>query len=131
MVIHFSLALILCASSLFAHETYILSYRAQIKNAVVIHESFHIASAMQDTHAQSADSLKISIEKEAIPLKTLLLRHKEEVFDFLRHKGLHTQSYEEVIASQSDSLIFITIPPTHVTVEFKNDYVIITRLIEE
>ncbi len=130
MAINLSLALILLGTWLNASETFILSYRAQIKNAVVISESFHITPTMKSIHAIPGESLNISTDKEE-EVQKILLNNKDTIIDFMMKHGLHTRSHEKVQNKQSSSLISITIPPSYITVDFKNDYAIITRLIQQ
>ena len=118
------------ASSLEASQTYILSYRAQVKNAVVISESFHLTKSMKDIHAYPAQKLEISASKE-INLQKILENNKDKILEFLMKYGTHTRSHETVTDNKSSSLISITIAPTYITVDFKNDYAIITRLIRQ
>ncbi len=127
MAIHLSLALILSFASLFASETYIVSYRAQIKNAVVIHESFTLSPAMHAIKASAEQSLTLDLHKEDKPAD-LFKANQDEIIRFLGRQGLHTRSHERVIDNKSDALVCLSLPPTYVTVEFKNDYAIITRL---
>lgn len=127
MAIHLSLALILSFATLFASETYIVSYRAQIKNAVVIHESFHLSPAMQSIKAIPAQSMQVDTHNEN-DLNTIFKANQDKILHFLAHEGIHTRSHETLLQNKSDSLISFTLPPTYVTVEFKNDYAIITRL---
>ncbi len=122
------LLLMLLPSFMMATETFILSYRAQIKNAVVISESLYISESMKEIIARPDKHLQL----ETLPnehIRQTLYRHKEKLIDFLMKDGLHTRSHETLYDYRSDSLICITIPPTYVTVDFKNDYAIITRLL--
>jgi len=116
------------ASSLEASQTYILSYRAQIKNAVVISESFHLTHAMKEVHAHPDQKLELDTFKEE-DLQVILEKNRDKILEFLMKYGTHTRSHETVSDNKSSSLISITIPPTYITVDFKNDYAIITRLI--
>jgi len=131
MASNYSLSLILLLSvSLQASETYILSYRAQIKNAVIISESFHLSKSMQKVHATPAQSLKIYSNKQT-NIKKIINTNKDEVLNFMMKFGTHTRSHERLRNNVSSSLISITIPPTYITVDFKKDYAIITRLITQ
>ena len=128
MAFYLSLALILSATWLNASQTYILSYRAQIKNAVVISESYHFSKTMQQIKAHSGKSHSIYSPYET-DLHTIINQNKDTIIDFLMKEGVHTRSHEKVHDSKSSSLISITIPPTYITVDFNDDYAIITRLI--
>lgn len=118
------------ASWLEASQTYILSYRAQIKNAVVISESYQFSQAMSEVKAQTAQSLSLYSPKET-NLNTIMNNNKDEILEFLMKYGTHTRSHEKVSNNRSSSLISITLPPTYITVDFNDDYAIITRLIQE
>ena len=118
------------ASNLEASQTYILSYRAQVKNAVVISESFHLTKSMKEVHAHPAQKLEIDTLKEN-DLQKILEKNRDHVLEFLMKYGTHTRSHETVTDNKFSSLISITIPPTYITVDFKNDYAIITRLITQ
>lgn len=122
--------MLLLASFLEASQTYILSYRAQVKDAVVISESFYLTESMKDIHARPAQSLKIDAAKQT-NLHTILDANRDLVLEFLMRYKTHTRSHEKVFNNQSTSLVSITIPPTYITVGFKNDYAIITRLLLE
>ncbi|PHR57573.1 MAG: hypothetical protein COA44_05935 [Arcobacter sp.] len=115
-------------SELQASETYILSYRAQVKNAVVISESFYLTPSMKEIHAKPMQVLKIDATNES-NLHEILKKNKDVLLEFLMKYGTHTRSHEKVHNYKSSSLISITIPPTYITVDFKNDYAIITRLL--
>jgi len=123
------IALLFCAIGLKASETYILSYRAQIKDAVVISESFYLTPSMKEIHAKPMQSLKLDASNEN-NLPEILKINRDILLEFLMKYGTHTRSHETVTNSISSSLISITIPPTYITVDFKNDYAIITRLIQ-
>lgn len=116
------------SSSLHASQTFILSYRAQVKDAVVISQSFHFTKAMQDVHANMGKTLSIYSAYET-DLNAIVQKNADEIIDFLMKQGVHTRSHEKIKDFKSSSLISITIPPTYVTVDFKNDYAIITRLL--
>ncbi len=128
MAFYLSFALILSATWLNASQTYILSYRAQIKDAVVISESFHYAKSMQEIKAHPCEKILIDSPYETDP-ENIIRKNKEKIVDFLTRQGLHTRSYEKVSHLKSSSLITITIPPSYVTVDFNDDYAIITRLV--
>jgi len=119
---------LLLSSCLNASQTCILSYRAQVKDAVVISQSFHFTQAMQDIQANKGKRLRIYSPYET-DLNTMMQKNRDEIIDFLMKQGVHTRSHEKINDFKSSSLISITIPPTYVTVDFKNDYAIITRLI--
>jgi len=118
------------ASSLEASQTYILSYRAQIKNAVVISESYYFSKAMKEVQAHTSKQLTIHSPNET-DITIIMNTNKDKIIDFIMQQGLHTRSHERVNQFKSSSLISITIPPTYITVDFKNDYAIITRLITQ
>ncbi len=128
MAIYLSIALILASACLQASETYILSYRAQIKNAVVISESYHFSQAMSEVQATPADSLNIHLPEEA-NLNVIMHQHKDKILEFLMFHGVHTRSHEKISELKSSSLIDLTLPPTYITVDFNDDYATITRLI--
>jgi len=128
MAIYLSFALIFTCTWLQASETYILSYRAQIKNAVVISESYHFSQAMTQVESTQAQSLKLHSPRET-DLNIIMNQHKDEVLEFLMHHGVHTRSHETVNDLKSSSLINLTLPPTYITVDFNDDYATITRLI--
>jgi len=124
------LLILTLSSTLEASQTYILSYRAQVKNAVVISESFHLTKSMQKVHAHKAQSLEIDATNET-NLHKIFKKNRDKLLEFLMKYGTHTRSDEKVSNNKSASLISITIPPTYITVDFKNDYAIITRLITQ
>lgn len=116
------------ASWLNAAQTYILSYRAEIKNAIVISESFHLSKAMTQIDFSPKQSLKLYSPKES-DLQKLVYMHKDTVLEFLMKEGVHTRSYEKIDNLKSSSIIYLTLPPTYITVDFNDDYATITRLI--
>ncbi|MDF1880161.1 hypothetical protein JHD50_02390 [Sulfurimonas sp. MAG313] len=128
MAINFSLTLILLSVCLQASQTYILSYRAQIKDSVIISESFHLSEAMQDIQATTAQSIRLHSDT-ATTVKNIIKDNQAQVLEFMMKFGTHTRSHEKLRNNISSSLITITIPPSYITVDFKNDYAIITRLI--
>ncbi len=113
-----------------ASQTFILSYRAQIKNAVVISQSFQFSQAMHPIKAQAAQTLTIYSKKET-NLGLIIENNKDVILEFLMKYGAHTRSHETVSDLKSNSLIELTLAPTYITVNFKKDYAIITRLIQE
>jgi len=128
MALYLSLALVLSAAWLNASDTYIISYRAQIKNAVVISESFHLSKAMTQIESTKAQALTLNTPDQS-DLKTIMHTHKDEILEFLMKSGVHTRSYEHMQNSKSSSLITLTYAPTYITVDFNDDYATITRLI--
>ena len=122
------LSILVSSTWLKASQTYILSYRAQIKNAVVISESFYLTPSMKEVHAKPMQVLKIDAPNEK-NLHYILQKNKDALLEFLMKHGTHTRSHEKVHNNKSSSLISLTIAPTYITVDFKNDYAIITRLI--
>jgi len=116
------------ASLLNASQTFILNYHAQVKGAIVISESFHFTQAMQDVNADNANTLTLYSPFET-DVNTMMRNKRDKIIDFLMKQGVHTRSHEKINAYKSSSLISITIPPTYITVDFKNDYAIITRLL--
>lgn len=120
--------LLFTASYIQASQTYILSYRAQIKNALVISESYYYSKAMRQVKAHPSKQLKIP-SSDKPNADVLFEKNKDIIVDFLMKEGLHTRSHEKVYNSKSSSLISISIPPTYITVDFNDDYATITRLI--
>jgi len=118
----------LSTSCIHASQTYILSYRAHIKNSVVISESYHFSKAMQEIKAHSSKKLTIHAPNET-DLNAIMYRNRDRIIDFFMKQGLHTRSHEKIHNLKSSSLISITIPPTYITVDFNDDYATITRLI--
>ena len=123
-------SLLFSASYVHASQTYILSYRAQIKNAVVISESYYYSKAMQEVTAHPSEHLTLH-SNDKTTIEALLENNKDKILDFLMKQGLHTRSHEKLSNLMSSSLICITIPPTHITVDFNDDYATITRLITD
>jgi len=111
-----------------ASQTFILSYRAQVKNAVVISESFQFTQSMSPIKAEPAQKLMINSKKET-SLNLIIEQNKDEILEFLMKYGTHTRSHEKVTDLQSSSLIELTLPPSYITIEFKDNYAIITRLL--
>ncbi|MFC2073928.1 hypothetical protein ACFLR3_01615 [Campylobacterota bacterium] len=128
MAIYLSFALIFTCTWLQASETYILSYRAQIKNAVVISESYHFSQAMTQVKSTPAQSLSLYSPYES-DLNTIMHTNKDDILEFLMQHGVHTRSHEKVNDLKSSSLINLTLPPTYITVDFNDEYATITRLI--
>jgi len=128
MAIYLSFALIFTCTWLQASETYILSYRAQIKNAVVISESYHFSQAMTQVESTPAQSLSLYSPHES-DLNAIINKNKDEILEFLMRHGVHTRSHEKIKDLKSSSLINLTLPPTYITVDFNDDDAIITRLI--
>ncbi len=128
MAIYLSFALIFTCTWLQASETYILSYRAQIKNAVVISESYHFSQAMTQVKSTPAQSLSLYSPHES-DLNTIMHKNKDNILEFLMQYGVHTRSHEKVNNLKSSSLINLTLPPTYITVDFNDEYATITRLI--
>ena len=130
MAFYLSLSLILSAAWLNASDIFIVSYRAQIKNAVVISESFHFSQAMTQIKSTKAQTLKLYSPNEA-NINALIHSNKDEIIEFFMHYGVHTRSDEHTKNSISTSLITLTFPPTYITVDFNDDYATITRLIHK
>jgi len=130
MAFYLSCALILSAAWLNASETFIVSYRAQVKNAVVISESFHFSKAMSEIDAKQAQSIKIHSPHET-NLNTIVHTNKDKIVDFLIRFGAHTRSHEHLYNSKDTSLVTLALAPTYITVDFNDDYATITRLIHK
>ena len=131
MAVNFSLTLVLLLSTcLNAAQTYILSYRAQVKNAVVISESYQFSQSMTPIKATKGKQLTIFSPHET-NLNYIMQTNKDEILEFLMKYGTHTRSHEKVSDLKSSSLIEITVPPTYISIDFKDNYAIITRLIQE
>ena len=122
--------LLFTSSYIHASQTYILSYRAQVKNAVVISESYHFTRAMKELIAHPSEQLSIYSRNDT-DIETILKKNKDEIINFLMKEGLHTRSHEKLHNYKSSSLICISIPPTYITVDFNDDYATITRLITD
>jgi len=120
--------LLLTSTWLHASHTYILSYRTQVKDAVVISESFYITPSMQEVHATAGKKLALDTFQEK-DIAKILDKNRDRLLEFLMKTGTHTRSHEKLNNNKSSSLISLTIAPTYITVDFKNDYAIITRLI--
>lgn len=130
MAFYLSCALILSAAWLNASDIFIVSYRAQIKNAVVISESFHFSKAMTPIKSTKAQTLKLYSPNET-DIHTFIHTNKDDIIEFLMHYGAHTRSDEHTQNSMSTSLISLSFAPTYVTVDFNDDYGTITRLIHK
>ncbi len=130
MAFNLSLALILAATWLNASQTFIISYRAQVKNAVVISESYQFSKTMHALRAKEAESLIVHLEHKT-DLNSLMNTHKDEILEFLMHSGAHTRSHEKVTDTKSSSLLSLSLPPSYITVDFNDDYATITRLVAE
>lgn len=130
MAFNLSLALILTAAWLNASQTFIISYRAQIKNAIVISESYQFSKSMRDIKATKAETLFLDY-KQSTNLDTFMQMHKDEILEFLMRHGAHTRSHEKVSAAKSSSLLSLSLPPSYITVDFNDGLAIITRLVTE
>jgi hypothetical protein len=124
----FILSIFFSPSVLNASQTFIISYRAQVKDALVISESFYFTQTMQGVDAYRGEALTIHSPYKT-NVNTMMQNNKDKIIDFLMQQGVHTRSHEKIDDYKSSSLISITIPPTYITVDFKNDYAIITRLL--
>jgi len=113
-----------------ASQTYILSYRTQVKNAVVISESYQFSKAMTQIKAVQAESLSLYSPDET-NLNAIMHVYKDEILEFMMKYGTHTRSHENVHNSKSSSLLQLTLPPSYITVDFNDDYATITRLITD
>jgi hypothetical protein len=122
--------LLFITTCLNASQTYILSYRTQIKNAVVISESYQFSKAMTQVRAAQAESLSLYSPHET-DLNAIMHIYKDEIVEFMMKYGAHTRSHENVRDSKSSSLLQLTLPPSYITVDFNDDYATITRLITE
>jgi hypothetical protein len=130
MALNLSLALILTAAWLNASQTFIISYRAQIKNAVVISESYQFSKSMRGVKAKKAEEIFLECEHNT-NIDTLMHTHKDEILEFLMRHGAHTRSHEKVSAAKSSSLLSLSLPPSYITVDFNDGLAIITRLVTE
>ena len=83
---------------------------------------------MQEVTAHPSEHLTLH-SNDNTSIDALLEKNKDKIVDFLMKQGLHTRSHEKIYNLKSNSLICITIPPTHITVDFNDDYATITRLI--
>ena len=124
------ISLLFAVVCLNASQTYILSYRTQVKNAVVISESYQFSKAMTEIKATKAESLSLYSPHET-NLNTIMHLHKDEILEFMMKYGAHTRSHEKVHNSKSSSLLQLTLPPSYITVDFNDDYATITRLITD
>lgn len=122
--------IVFTSTLLSASQTYILSYRTQIKNAAVISESYQFSKAMTQIKAVKAESLSLYSPDET-SLNAILHVYKDEILEFLMKYGVHTRSHENIRNLKSASLLQLTLPPTYITVDFNDDYATITRLITE
>ncbi len=113
-----------------ASQTYILSYRTQVKNAVVISESYQFSKAMTQIKAVKAESISL-YSPDQTDLNTIMHIYKDEILEFMMKHGAHTRSHENVHNSKSASLLQLTLPPSYITVDFNDDYATITRLITD
>jgi hypothetical protein len=121
MAFYLSCALIISAAWLNASQTYILSYRTQVKNAVVISESYQFSKAMTQIKATKAESLSLYSPHET-NLNTIMYVYKDEILEFMMKHGAHTRSHENIRDSKSSSLMQLTLPPSYITVDFNDDY---------
>ena len=85
---------------------------------------------MQGVYATAGQRLRLDALNET-DIHVIFNKNRDEILEFFMKYGAHTRSHENVNNNKSSSLISITIPPTYITVDFKNDYAIITRLITQ
>jgi len=130
MAFYLSLTLILSAAWLNASDIFIVSYRTEIKNSVVISDSFHFSKAMTQIESTPAQSLKL-YATHPNEVNTFVNEHKDEIIEFLLRCGADTRADEYSKNSMSRSLITLSFAPTYITVDFNDDYATITRLIRK
>ncbi len=124
-------ALAVCAlstlSSLWADE-YIISYRAAVKDAVLLNETLNVSRAMQPCSGSAGRSLTLENSADS-DLEKILSNDKELLFDYIQRLPIHIIHHGANTRSQNRSVTIMRLPPQCFTVDFNDDFVRIAPLI--
>lgn len=129
---HRPLSLAICAVVLAPHlwaDEYIISYRAVIRNAVMVSESFNISRSMQKCRGIPASSVFLDANGST-NLHQILSNQYETFFSLMQQETLHIEHHENNINTANLSHTVFTMPPQCFTVDINEDFAKITALKE-
>ena len=107
-------------------DSYLIGYRAIVKDALLVDEILNISRAMTPCVGTLQKSLLLNNSSENI--HTLLKDNAQEFYSYLLSQSLHVKHNESVINSQSKSLTTLTFPTHCFKVDFKGNLAKITLI---
>lgn len=122
------LALAILTSPLYS-EQFIVTYEATSKNGILQNEKYFISSVMVYTPTWSSERYCfIDNEFPELSLAGVLKNSKDSVLECLFRFGVKLRSYELKQGENISSTAILSIPPTPINAEFKDDFVTITLI---
>lgn len=129
---HRPLPLAICAVILSQYlwaDEYIISYRAVIRNAVMVSESLNISRSMQKCRGIPASSVLLDTNGST-NLHKILSDQFEEFFSLMQQEALHINHHEKNINTANAGHTVFTMPPQCFTVDINEDFARISALKE-
>ncbi len=107
-------------------DSYLIGYRAIVKDALLVDEVLNISRAMTPCTGTPQSPLLLSILTQDLQL--ILKNNAEKFYTYLLSQSLHVKHNESVINNQSKSLTTLTFPTHCFKVDFKGNLAKITLI---
>ena len=120
------LSALFCGITLLYAQTYIFSYKAQVKNATLIHESLYVSAVMTQGHHKKVWEETLLLDKTCS--KDFFNCYKEELVDMLFRQNVKVQSIETKSRYDIKSFSELLIAPLYFEVNFYDTFVKIALL---
>jgi len=104
-------------------ESFYISYKTIVKDAVVVSQKLYISPAMIECKILKNNKPLILIQNDNETLDTMINRELDLFLEYMSKHSLHVKSSQSVINSQSKDLIELSFAPTCFTVNFNDGFV--------
>jgi len=115
------------SATLFASDIYILSFKTQVKNTQVIHQSLFASQAMTTTDKKPVNSTTIFLDKNC-KKNDFFSCYESEVLDYLLKSDVYIKSSDVSEKLVARTFSELQIRPQYVQVEFNDTFVKISLL---
>jgi hypothetical protein len=120
-------ALILTLSIAHANS-YLFSYQAQMRDAMIINESIFFSPAMQTPKKSKPITPITFYNPDDLSINQLIKNNQYTFLDHLEKNGIVIKNFGLSQNNQDRSLTILTIPTTYLKVDFNRDFVTIAPL---
>ena len=108
-------------------DIFLVSYRAQVKDATLLHESLYASKAMTATHKIAQVSQTIFLTKSC-KQEDFFRCYEEEILDFLYTQQALIQTHDTTQSLCTRSFLELNIPPLYLKVDFNDTFAKIALL---
>lgn len=112
---------------LFASDVYILSYKSQVKNSQIVHQSLYASLAMTEISKKPFNTTTILLDKRCHKIDFFSC-YESRILDYLLKTDVYVKSIDKSQKLVATTFSELQIRPQYVQVEFNDTFVKISLL---